>query len=67
MFDEDRYWSVDVTYAKASPTDVLAGITVHNHGPEEATISVLPTLWFRNTWRISGARAAGAVPLTVMA
>ena len=23
-FDDDRYWSVDVTYAKASPTEVLA-------------------------------------------
>ena len=55
VFDEDRYFSVEVTYAKASPTDMLAGITVHNHGPEEATISVLPTLWFRNTWRTSGA------------
>ena len=26
VFDEDRYWSVDVTYAKASPTEVLARI-----------------------------------------
>ena len=24
VFDDDRYWSVDVTYAKASPTEVLA-------------------------------------------
>ena len=54
VFDEDRYWSVDVTYAKASPTEVLARITVENHGPDEATLSVLPTLWFRNTWRVTG-------------
>ena len=26
VFDDDRYWSVDVTYAKASPTEVLARI-----------------------------------------
>ena len=26
-------------------------ITVHNRGPEAATLHVLPTLWFRNTWR----------------
>ena len=32
-FDDDRYWSVDVTYAKASPTEVLARIEVENHGP----------------------------------
>ena len=54
VFDDDRYWVVDVTYAKASPTEVLARITVENHGPDEATLDVLPTLWFRNTWRWSG-------------
>ncbi len=50
VFDDDRYWSVDVTYAKASPTEVLARIELENHGPDEATLEVLPTLWFRNTW-----------------
>jgi Mannosylglycerate hydrolase MGH1-like glycoside hydrolase domain len=50
VFDDDRYWSVDVTYAKASPTDVLMRIEIENHGPDEATLDVLPTLWFRNTW-----------------
>jgi hypothetical protein len=50
VFDGDRYWSVDVTYAKASPTEVLMRIELENHGPDEATIHVLPTLWFRNTW-----------------
>ena len=49
-FDDDRYWSVDVTYAKASPTEVLVQVLVENHGPDEATLDVLPTLWFRNTW-----------------
>ena len=54
VFDDDRYWVVDVCYAKASPTEVLARITVQNQGPEEASLSVLPTLWFRNAWRPSG-------------
>ena len=36
VFDDGRYWIVDVTYAKATPTEVLAHITVHNHGPDEA-------------------------------
>jgi hypothetical protein len=53
-FDGGRYWIVEVTYAKASPTDVLAQVTVHNHGPDAADIDVLPTLWFRNTWRPYG-------------
>src|SRR4051794_24933597 len=49
VFDGDRYWSVDVSYAKASPTEVLMRIELENHGPDEATLEVLPTLWFRNT------------------
>lgn len=51
VFDDGRFWIVDVTYAKASPTDILALVTVRNHGPDSAAIDVLPTLWFRNTWR----------------
>ena len=51
VFADDRFWAVEVTYAKASPTEVLASITVENRGPDEAAIDVLPTLWFRNTWR----------------
>ena len=57
VFDGGRYWSVDVAYAKASPTEVLARITIENHSSEEAALSVLPTLWFRNTWRVSGGEA----------
>src|SRR5581483_8038701 len=45
-----RFWAVTVDYAKAGPHDLLARITVENRGPEEATIDVLPTLWYRNTW-----------------
>jgi hypothetical protein len=55
VFDDGRFWLVDVTYAKDSPTDVCARITVENHGPDEATLHMLPTLWFRNTWRWSNA------------
>ena len=51
VFADDRFWAVEVTYAKVSPTEVLASITVENRGPDEATIDVLPTLWFRNRWR----------------
>jgi hypothetical protein len=50
IFDDDRYWDVFVEYAKAAPEDVLMRITVHNRGPEAATLHVLPQLWFRNTW-----------------
>jgi hypothetical protein len=50
VFDEGRYFDVFVTYAKASPDDILARIDVVNRGPEAAPLHVLPTIWFRNTW-----------------
>jgi hypothetical protein len=49
-FDEGRYFDVYAEYAKASPDDLVIAITVANRGPAEASIAVLPTLWFRNTW-----------------
>jgi hypothetical protein len=49
-FDDDRYWDIGVDYAKAGPDDVCVRVTVRNAGPDAATIDVLPTLWFRNTW-----------------
>ncbi len=50
VFDEDRYFDVFVEYAKAAPNDTLIQISLCNRGPEAATLHVLPTLWFRNTW-----------------
>jgi len=56
VFDDDRYFDVFVEYAKAGPEDILVQITVENRGPEPATLHVLPTLWFRNTWFLDGNR-----------
>ncbi|HEX5189894.1 MAG TPA: hypothetical protein VFW16_10155 [Streptosporangiaceae bacterium] len=50
VFDDDRFWVVEVDYAKAGPDDILTRITVTNVGPDEASLHVLPTAWFRNTW-----------------
>src|SRR5206468_3340033 len=50
IFDDDRYFDVFVEYAKADAEDILMLVTVHNRGPETATIHLLPQLWFRNTW-----------------
>jgi hypothetical protein len=50
VFDNDRYFDVFVEYAKADPEDILIRITAYNRGPETATLHVLPTLWFRNSW-----------------
>jgi hypothetical protein len=50
IFDDSRYWVVTVDYAKDGPHDLLMQVTIENAGPDEATLRVLPTLWFRNTW-----------------
>jgi Mannosylglycerate hydrolase MGH1-like glycoside hydrolase domain len=50
VFEVDRYFDVSVEYAKHSPEDILIRISVANRGSEAATLHVLPTLWFRNTW-----------------
>lgn len=50
IFAENRYFDVEVSYAKAESNDLLMQITVTNRGPEPASIQILPTLWFRNTW-----------------
>jgi hypothetical protein len=50
VFDEDRYWDIVVDYAKATPDDWCIRMKLRNAGPEAATLHVLPTLWFRNSW-----------------
>ncbi|MET0740542.1 MAG: glucosidase [Candidatus Nanopelagicales bacterium] len=50
VFDEDRYWAIEATYAKADPTDISLRIRITNEGPDEDILHVLPTLWFRDTW-----------------
>jgi hypothetical protein len=57
VFDHGRYWAVDVAYAKASPTEILAKITIKNHAADAASLSVMPTLWFHNSWRLTGDEA----------
>ena len=50
VFEGDRYFDVFAEYAKHSPNDILIRITIANRGPEGATLHLLPTVWFRNTW-----------------
>ena len=54
IFDEGRYFDVEVEYAKAAPEDIMCRITVHNRSSQDARVHVLPTLWFRNTWSWGG-------------
>jgi hypothetical protein len=51
VFADNKYFDVLVEYAKASPEDILIRMTATNRGRARAPLHVLPTLWFRNTWR----------------
>jgi hypothetical protein len=50
VFADNRYWDVQVEYAKAETDNIHIRITVFNRGTEESTLHLLPVLWFRNTW-----------------
>lgn len=49
-FADGRYWDVEVCYAKASPEELHIRIIATNRGEDEATLWLLPQLWFRNDW-----------------
>src|SRR5688572_24145392 len=46
IFDDDRYFDVFVEYAKADVEDILIKVTIANRGPEDASMNLLPTIWF---------------------
>lgn len=50
IFSENRYFDVLIEYAKKDENDIFCKITITNCGPDEAPLTVLPTIWFRNTW-----------------
>ncbi len=50
VFAENRYFDVEIEYAKADVDDILMQVTVHNRAPEAASLHVLPQLWARNMW-----------------
>eukprot|EP00048_Salpingoeca_helianthica_P012879 m.189737 g.189737 ORF g.189737 m.189737 type:complete len:917 (+) comp15433_c0_seq5:243-2993(+) len=55
---EQGVWDVVAEYAKEDDNDIVARFSITNSGPATATVDVLPTLWFRNTW-VWGGRHEG--------
>ncbi|SDI12914.1 hypothetical protein SAMN05421846_104176 [Chryseobacterium taeanense] len=51
IFDKNKYFDIFIEYAKADPNDILIKLTIVNKSKNEAQLVILPTLWFRNTWR----------------
>jgi Glycosyl hydrolase family 63 C-terminal domain len=50
VFDKDAYFDISIEYAKADEQDILIKVTVENRSNVAAPMTVLPTVWFRNTW-----------------
>lgn len=50
IFDDARYFDVFVEYAKHEDDDICVRISMHNRSTNQASITLLPTLWMRNTW-----------------
>ncbi|GAA4736888.1 glucosidase [Modestobacter marinus] len=61
VLDGDRFFDVQVTYAKDAPDDVCIVVTATNHGPEAAPLHLLPQVWFRNTWSWGGDKRQGVL------
>jgi hypothetical protein len=51
IFNDHKYFDITTEYAKADTDDILIKITVSNRADEAAILHLLPTLWFRNTWK----------------
>src|SRR5690606_19878126 len=45
LFEEGRYFDIEVQYAKAGPDDILIKILASNRGANEAPLHILPTFW----------------------
>jgi hypothetical protein len=50
ILNNNEYFDVFTEYAKNDQNDILIKITIHNRGANDCELSVLPTIWFRNTW-----------------
>jgi len=49
-FDQDRYFDIEVEYAKKDADDIVVRVNATNRGQAAAELVLLPTMWFRNLW-----------------
>ncbi|GAA4451117.1 glucosidase [Nibrella saemangeumensis] len=50
IFDKDEYFDIFIEYAKADENDLLIKVIAYNRSAKPAPLTLLPTIWFRNTW-----------------
>jgi hypothetical protein len=61
IFDDRRYFDIEIEVAKEDPETLVMRVTAHNRGPDRAPLHLIPQLWFRNTWSWSGEPATPPV------
>jgi Glycosyl hydrolase family 63 C-terminal domain len=50
VFDKDAYFDIYITYAKTDKNDLFIKVKAFNRSANASPLSILPTVWFRNTW-----------------
>lgn len=53
-FDEGRYFDITLEYAKSDIEDICIRLEITNQSDKQATIDILPQLFFRNQWSWDG-------------
>ena len=53
IFNDDKYFDIEINYAKQNAEDICIEIKIINRGEDEAPITLLPMLWFRNNWKFN--------------
>lgn len=54
IFNENKYFDVFITYAKADANDIAVKIEIINRAETEAELTLLPAFWFYNRWQYGG-------------
>jgi hypothetical protein len=50
IFEDNEYFDIFIEYAKADQNDILIKVKAFNRSSKNAPLTILPHLWFRNTW-----------------
>ena len=50
IFSDNRFFDMEVEYAKADAEDLFIRLTITNQSDSSSELHLLPSLWYRNTW-----------------
>ena len=50
IFEEKKFFDIQIEYAKVNHQDIVIRIEAFNRGPKDAVLDIIPQLTFRNVW-----------------